>query len=176
MERMGALLLLFIVVPLVEIWLLLRAGAAIGAVPTLALVIITGVLGAGLARWQSATVQARMRGDHQGEPPTQAILEGLLIFVAGVVLITPGILTDILGFALLIPPSRRWFVERARERIAAGGGGGVQFFTFGAPPSGGAPGAPPTAGGVRDLSPDDYDVRDVETEPERENDASRLDG
>ncbi len=159
---MGRLLLLFIAVPILEIWLLYKVSQALGAIPMLALVIVTGFLGAGLARWQSAGVRARMQGAHAGEPPTRAILEGLLIFVAGVALITPGIITDTVGVLLLIPSTRRKLADAVRANMAAkaGSAGGVNVFTFSA---GGGPGAtpPPASGGVKDLSADDYEVTDV---------------
>lgn len=167
MPGMGWLLLLFIAVPAAEIWLLIKIGGAIGPFPTLFAVVLSGILGAGLARWQSASVQARMRGEHSREPPTRAILENLLIFVAGVLLITPGVLTDLAGLALLVPSARRKVADRVREKMTAQatGGGGVNVFTFGARPPDG-PGAPSSRGGVRDLSPDDYEVSDTPSDGE----------
>ncbi|MCP4590763.1 MAG: FxsA family protein [bacterium] len=101
------LLFLFVAVPVVEVALLIRIGRAIDFGPTIALVVITGVLGAALARHQGVRTLARIQ-EHmsRGTMPTTDILDGLMILVAGAVLITPGVLTDCFGFALLIPPAR----------------------------------------------------------------------
>lgn len=101
------LLLLFTLVPLVELYLLIEIGGAIGVAPTIAIVIVTGVLGAALARWQGLGVLRRLQDDlAAGRPPTDALIDGLLIFVAGAVLLTPGLITDALGFLLLVPAGR----------------------------------------------------------------------
>ena len=113
------LFLLFTCVPLVELYLLLQVGAVIGALNTILLVILTGVIGAFLAQREGirtlGTVQSLMaRGEMPGEP----LLDALLILVAGFVLITPGILTDLLGFLLLIPASRAQIRRRVRRLLA----------------------------------------------------------
>jgi UPF0716 protein FxsA len=101
------LLLAFILIPIVEIGLLIRCGQALGVGPTLGLILLTGVIGAALARHQGARTWLRIQESMgRGELPALALFEGLLIFVAGVVLVTPGILTDLFGFALLVPPIR----------------------------------------------------------------------
>jgi UPF0716 protein FxsA len=111
------LLLLFTVVPLIELFLLIKIGGVIGVVPTIAIVIGTGVLGAGLARWQGLAVLRRINDDMTaGRLPTDALIDGLLILVAAAVLLTPGLLTDTLGFVLLVPASRAF----ARKAVAAG--------------------------------------------------------
>ena len=119
------LLLLFTVVPLVELYLLIRLGAVIGVVPTLALVIVTGALGASLARWQGLGVIGRISEDlAQGRLPTDALIDGLLILIAGALLLTPGMITDALGFFLLVPPGRsavRKAIARRLERRARAG-------------------------------------------------------
>ena len=105
---MGRLLLLFILVPIVELGLLLHLGRWMGTLPTLGLIIATGALGAYLARRQGLGVireaQAEMAA---GRLPAGQLVEGLLIFVAGAVLMTPGVLTDAFGFFCLIPAGRR---------------------------------------------------------------------
>ncbi len=116
------LLLLFTLVPLVELALLVWLADKTSWLFTLWLVIFTGVLGAWLARreglrcWRE--IQERTA---RGELPTDSLLEGLMILVAGAVLVTPGVLTDLLGFALLIPPFRRairrWLAGRIRARM-----------------------------------------------------------
>lgn len=101
------LLLLFTLVPLVELYLLIEIGGAIGVAPTIAIVIVTGVIGAALARWQGLSVLRRLQDDlAAGRSPTDALIDGLLIFVAGAVLLTPGLITDALGFLLLVPAGR----------------------------------------------------------------------
>ena len=101
------LFLLFVGVPLVELWLLLQVGERVGAMPTIALVIGTGVLGANLARREGMrTIEKINATMAQGQMPHEALLDGLAIFLGGTLLLTPGILTDILGFSLLIPFTR----------------------------------------------------------------------
>lgn len=109
------LFLLFTVVPLVELFLLIEIGRYVGLLPTIALVLFTGALGAWLARGQGVAVLGRVRGEFgAGRLPTDALLDGLLVLIAGAVLLTPGLLTDLAGFALLWPAGRRV----VRERIA----------------------------------------------------------
>ena len=101
------LLLLFTIVPLIELYLLIKIGGVIGVVPTIAIVVGTGVLGAWLARWQGLAVLRRISDEMAaGRLPTDALIDGLLILVAAAVLLTPGLLTDSLGFVLLVPASR----------------------------------------------------------------------
>jgi len=104
---LGRLLVLFIVVPLVEMFLFLQVGQWIGTFPTIAFVVVTGAIGAWLTKTQGLRVINRFRGAlAQGRLPQQEVLEGLLILVAGVLLLTPGLLTDAVGYLLLIPPVR----------------------------------------------------------------------
>jgi UPF0716 protein FxsA len=101
------LLLLFTVVPLVELFLLVKLGTVIGIGPTVLIVICTGVLGAWLARWQGLGVLRRVSEDlAEGRLPADALIDGLLILIAGAVLLTPGLITDALGFLLLVPKGR----------------------------------------------------------------------
>jgi len=102
------LLLLFTVVPAVELFLLIEIGRRIGTLPTLALIVFTGALGATLARLQGAAVLRNMRTELQrGSLPASSLLDGVLILIAAALLVTPGILTDACGFLLLIPLTRR---------------------------------------------------------------------
>jgi UPF0716 protein FxsA len=102
------LLLLFTVVPLVELFLLVKLGTVIGVGPTVLIVLLTGFLGALLARWQGLGVLRRLSEDlGEGRLPADALIDGLLILIAGAVLLTPGLLTDALGFFLLMPAGRR---------------------------------------------------------------------
>lgn len=102
------LLLLFIIVPLLELGILLYLSSLIGWLETLAIVIVTGVVGTWLARRQGVQTLRRIQRElGQGQMPGDALLDALMIFLAGAFLMTPGVLTDALGFSLLIPASRR---------------------------------------------------------------------
>ena len=118
------LLGLFVLLPLVELALLIQVGRWIGIIWTIVIVAGTGILGAALARRQGGrawrAIQEELR---QGRMPAGRVVDGLLILIGAIVLLTPGILTDLLGFALLLPPSRRVFrgwlgrrIERAIRR------------------------------------------------------------
>jgi UPF0716 protein FxsA len=101
------LFLLFTLVPLVELVLLLEIGQRLGAWPTLGLVVLTGALGACLARLTGLHTLQKLRDDLvRGVPPVARLFDAALIFAAGLLLITPGILTDGAGLALLLPPVR----------------------------------------------------------------------
>lgn len=101
------LLALFIVVPLVELFLLIRLGDLIGFWPTVAVVVVTGMVGAALAKHEGLTVLREIQGElGEGRMPAGQLLDGLLILAAGLVLLTPGLITDTLGFVLLIPYTR----------------------------------------------------------------------
>ncbi len=103
------LLLLFTVVPLIELALLIKIGEVVGLPATIALVIVTGVLGAWLAKNQGVRTLTRLQQELQSvRMPADTMLDGLLIFIAGAVLLTPGLLTDLFGFFLLTPVCRQW--------------------------------------------------------------------
>ncbi len=107
------MLLLFTLVPVVELAILFRLAGWIDWGPTIGLVIVTGILGAWLARREGIKTMASIQKDlAAGVMPTESLIDGALILVAGAVLVTPGVLTDALGFALLIPPIRGWFKRR----------------------------------------------------------------
>ena len=118
----GWLILIFITVPLVELSLLIWVGQRIDVLPTLALIVGTGILGAALARHQGMRVLSRFQGAlGEGRVPHQEVLDGILIIIAGAVLITPGLLTDTAGFLLLVPAVRarirRFFSESLKRRM-----------------------------------------------------------
>lgn len=101
------LFLLFTLVPLLELWLLFRLSGVFGFWTTIAVVLLTGMAGAALAKWQGWQTMSRIQSDLQaGKMPAQALGDGVLILVAGVLLITPGVLTDAVGLSLLLPPVR----------------------------------------------------------------------
>ncbi|MEJ2482990.1 MAG: FxsA family protein [Gemmatimonadota bacterium] len=112
------LLLLFTLVPLAELTLLLKIGEWLGAWPAIGLVLGTGFLGAILARREGVrawtAVQEQMA---RGQVPGRELMDAVLVLLAGVVLITPGILTDLAGFTLMTRPGRNWVAARLRKRL-----------------------------------------------------------
>ena len=107
---LARLLLLFITVPLVELALLLWLAKKIDPLPTLMLVIVTGIVGAWLARVQGwRTYRGIQQELAQGRMPTESLWDAVMIFVAGAFLLTPGVLTDLFGLSLLIPACRRYY-------------------------------------------------------------------
>ncbi len=121
----GKLLFLFILVPFIEVSLLIKLGSIIGFWPTLLIQVITGILGASLARLQGLLVWRKIQAELQiGKVPAEDMLNGVLIFAAGIVLMTPGLLTDLVGFALLVPTTRnifkRWLRRQFDTRINRG--------------------------------------------------------
>ncbi len=106
---MVKVLTLFIVLPVVELAILIETGRRIGALATLALIVATGALGACLARSQGLAVLRQMRTETEaGRLPAEPLVDGVIILLAGAVLLTPGILTDIVGFVCLVPAFRRF--------------------------------------------------------------------
>ena len=104
----GRMLFLFVFLPMVELYLLIMLGSRIGAMPTIGLIVITGIIGATLARQQGLSVLSKIQREMaSGKPPTHELIEGALIVVGGIVLLTPGIVTDIFGFSLLVPSLRK---------------------------------------------------------------------
>ncbi|ASJ71410.1 FxsA family protein [Granulosicoccus antarcticus] len=121
-------LLLFISLPIIEIAVMLRVGDAIGWLPTLAIVILTAFIGTTLLRQQGlATLNtARQRLD-AGEMPAQQMLEGMLLLLGGVLLLTPGFVTDAFGFACVLPVTRQWLANKIASRSIVSVGGVVGF-------------------------------------------------
>ncbi len=106
---MGRLLLLFILVPAVELALLIEIGGHIGTLATLGIIAGTGILGAALARHQGLGILKTIRQEmNAGRLPATSMIDGIMVLLAGAVLMTPGILTDALGFLILIPLTRKW--------------------------------------------------------------------
>ena len=117
----GRLLLLFVFLPMIELYLLIMLGARIGPMPTIGLIVLTGVIGATLARQQGLSTLAKIQNElKQGRAPTQELVEGAMIVVGGLVLLTPGILTDIFGFAMMIPGFRRSLAKQFKVRMPQG--------------------------------------------------------
>jgi UPF0716 protein FxsA len=112
--------LLMIVVPLVETFVLIEVGSLIGPLPTVLLLLLDGVLGAWLARREGIAVLRQLSEDlKQGLPPARHLMEGALVLVGAVLLITPGFTTDLVGMLLLIPFTRRRIAPLVLRYLAA---------------------------------------------------------
>ena len=121
---MPLLFLLFLAVPFVEIWLLIKVGVVIGAGWTILLVVATAAIGAGLVRAQGLSTISRIQQEMAaGRLPADEVLQGVFLLVSGALLVTPGFFTDSVGFALLIPAVRRYLASR----LVLGGRFGFQM-------------------------------------------------
>lgn len=119
------LFLILIGAPLLEVFLLVKAGSAIGAFPVIGLCVLTAVIGAALLRLQSRDALNQLRADMEANrPPVEPAVHGVLLLAAAPLLLTPGFATDAVGFLLLVPAVRRIIGRRAlrwlRERIDRG--------------------------------------------------------
>lgn len=126
---MRILFILFIVIPIVEMWVLIQVGARIGALPTIGLVLLTAVIGVALLRAQglSTLLRANQRMN-AGQIPAREMGEGLFLAVGGALLLTPGFVTDGLGFMCLIPGVRRWLLKSLMKRVQVRQFGGTGPF------------------------------------------------
>ena len=141
---LGRLFLLFVAVPLADLTLLVWVGERLGFWPTVATVVLTAAVGSWLARREGTAAWRRVRGKlGAGGLPGPELTDGLIILVAGVLLLTPGFITDVVGILGLLPPTRalgrralaerfRRAVESGRVRVASGGMGGPFGAPFGA--------------------------------------------
>jgi UPF0716 protein FxsA len=112
------LLLALIAVPLIEIALFIQVGGWIGLWPTILLVILTAIAGASMLRAQGVAAVRRLQGDIQGgRDPSPAIVHGAMLLFAGALLLTPGFLTDAIGFTLLVPRAREAIIDWAKPRV-----------------------------------------------------------
>ncbi|MCK4729307.1 MAG: FxsA family protein [Desulfobacterales bacterium] len=112
------LFLAFTLIPLSELYLLIKIGYYMGAFNTILVVIVTGLLGAYLAKLQGIKTMMRVRESlNRGELPAEEMLDALLIFVAGIVLLTPGFITDLAGLGILVPKTRSWFKRWLRKKF-----------------------------------------------------------
>jgi len=115
------LLALVIGVPLIELYVLIKVGSFIGALPTIVLTLLTAALGIWLVRLQGLGVLARVgRSLAADELPALDLMDGALLLVAGLFLLLPGFVTDALGFLLLIPPVRHWLIRRSVHLVPVG--------------------------------------------------------
>lgn len=108
----------FVAVPLVELAILIKLGSIIGIWETVWIVVATAVLGASLARRQGISVLMSIRDDlNSGRQPSESLLDGVMVLVGGALLLTPGLLTDFAGFALLIPQTRAIIKKSVQKRV-----------------------------------------------------------
>ena len=119
----AVLAFLFLVVPILELMLLIKVGEVIGVLNTIALLIVVSIIGAVMTKRQGVAVWRRFRAElDRGKIPSNEILDGVLVIFAGALLLTPGFITDVLGLALLLPPSRtavrRTLVKGSRWMVA----------------------------------------------------------
>ncbi len=112
------LLALFTIVPLVELFVIIEIGTRIGAVPTVLLVVVTGAAGAWLTRQQGFTVLRRLQYETgSGQLPGDVLIDGLMVLLGGMTLLTPGFITDVVGLSLLIPGTRALWRRLILDRI-----------------------------------------------------------
>jgi len=112
------LFIVFILVPVIEITVLIEVGDQLGALPTVGLVILTAAVGASLVRSQGLqTLMSAQQKMQQGQQPGQEVIEGVMLAIAGIMLVTPGFVTDFLGLILLLPMSRQFFAAKLLERM-----------------------------------------------------------
>jgi UPF0716 protein FxsA len=150
-----------------ELFLLVRVSAAIGFLETLALCVLTGILGGSLVRYQGLQTLRRLKQHLAGgRLPTDEIIDGVVLIVIGALLCVPGFVTDVLGFLMLIPPVRReaiaWFKKRLKPRFTFHRGPGVHF-----PGSPGGPPEPPGHGPFPEEKPPIIDA-EFEKKPPNE--------
>ena len=151
---MPALLLIFIVVPLVEIYVLIEVGGIIGALPTVLACVGTAILGGGLLRWQGfQTLRRAQRNMDQGQIPAMEMFEGVALAMGGALLLTPGFVTDVAGFLCLIPWTRRALIAAALRRMQ------VRFTSAGLGGTAG-PEGPGGSGGPRGTIEGEFHRRD----------------
>lgn len=117
---MKTLFVLFVILPIAEIMVLIEVGSVIGTLNTAILVVLTALIGSLMLRQQglSTLFRARERID-SGALPLQEMMEGICLAVGGALLVTPGFITDFIGFACLVPLSRQWLVKQVAQRIMA---------------------------------------------------------
>jgi UPF0716 protein FxsA len=147
------LVLIFIVLPIAELYVIIRVGSEIGVLPTIAILIADSVVGAALARSQGRQAWARFnQALAEGRVPAGEVFDGAMIILGGAFLLTPGFITDLIGIFLLLPPTRALF-RRAVARLARRR---VAFRVFSSFPRGARPG--PAPGSSRSAGPPAYDV------------------
>ena len=131
------LLALFVIVPALELYLLIKIGTVIGALETFAIILVTGIVGSYLAKSQGLSVWNRLQSKlNSGSVPGQELIDGVIILLSGALLITPGVLTDVVGLLGLVPATRAIVRQFLKAKFATGVmSGNVRFQNFGMPPT-----------------------------------------
>lgn len=112
---------LFILMPIIEIAVLIKIGGVLGLLPTLLIIILTAILGTFMLRQQGLATLERARNRlASGQLPAEQLMEGVLLLIGGILLLTPGFVTDAFGFFCLIPPTRQWLARRIASRSIVG--------------------------------------------------------
>ncbi len=115
---LNQLLIIFIILPILELAVLLRLDNAIGLFQTIILIFLTGIIGAWLVRQQGINILFRIKKEiNNGNIPAKEMIDGVMLLIAGAVLITPGLITDTFGFLFLIPYTRNFIRKWIRNRI-----------------------------------------------------------
>ncbi len=118
---MRTLFLIFVIIPVLEMWLLITVGNYLGALPTIGLVLLTAFIGVNLLRVQGfQTLWRGRRKFEEGQLPAQEIAEGIILAVSGALLLTPGFVTDVVGFAGLVPFVRGIMAQLVLSRMVIG--------------------------------------------------------
>lgn len=104
--------LLFVLMPIIEIYVIIQVGSNIGVLPTIALVVLTAVIGTAMLRAQGIATLQRFQGNlAQGQLPAQELMEGIVLLIGGALLLTPGFVTDAIGFMCLVPMTRQMMIK-----------------------------------------------------------------
>jgi UPF0716 protein FxsA len=115
---LAVLALIFIIVPLVELWVIIQVGHAIGVLNTFGLLILSGLIGGWLMKREGLAVWRRAQASvDRGQVPTKELVDGVLILAGGALMVAPGFVTDVIGMLLLLPPVRTVVRAIARRRI-----------------------------------------------------------
>ena len=119
-------LIVFMLVPVAEMWILIEVGGWIGALPTIALVVVTATVGLSLLKRQGlSTLLSARQKMNEGSIPATELVSGVMLAIGGALLLTPGFVTDAVGFVLLIPQTRQWLlfklIDRFRHKITIEG-------------------------------------------------------
>lgn len=177
---LGRLILLFLLTPAIELGLLIQVDKLIGFWPTIGVILVTGMAGSYLARREGLSTWKRLNERlNEGDLPGKELVDGVIILVAGALLITPGVLTDVLGFMGLLPPTRyviRKIVMKRIKKKMREGALQMQFGMFGEPAPGQTPGSwsppPPADGESNGSTPWQGTKKEVPDHASDESDAS----
>lgn len=164
------LVILFIVVPILELYVIIQVGQLIGVVPTLILLLADALLGSWLLKHEGRSAWRRFNEALAARRfPGKEVADGVLIIIGGTLLLTPGFVTDIFGLFLLLPPTRA-IARRVLKRLTIG-----RFMVVGAGGAGGPFGGPAGPGGERRRPPGDYDFEGTAEEvPPQDGQEPRL--